>query len=178
MQLKRVYVASPRGFCAGVERAINAVEELIATADEPIYVYGQIVHNAEVVRSQEKRGVIIVKSIEDVPAGAMVVFSAHGVAPSIRALAADRSLRVIDATCPLVTKVHNEALYFASQNLQIILIGHAGHAETVGTYNEAPAHMHLVERVEDVKALQIPVGPVAVITQTTMGTEEVADIMD
>src|SRR3712207_3899411 len=130
---RRVLLAAPRGYCAGVERAVEIVEVALATYGAPVYVRKQIVHNLHVVRSLEARGAIFVDELDEVPAGATVVFSAHGVAPTVHADAAERQLRVIDATCPLVTKVHQEARKFARGGLDIILIGHEGHEEVVGT---------------------------------------------
>ncbi len=144
-QSRRVLLAKPRGYCAGVDRAVQTVERALARYGAPVYVRKQIVHNVHVVRTLEERGAIFVDETEAVPEGAIVVFSAHGVAPDVRQQAADRSLRTIDATCPLVTKVHNEARRFAAQGYDILLIGHEGHEEVIGTAGEAPAHIQLVD---------------------------------
>src|SRR4051812_14414888 len=140
-----VLVAKPRGYCAGVDRAVQAVEKALEQYGAPIYVRKQIVHNTHVVKSLEERGAIFVEETEEAPEGAIVVFSAHGVSPAVHDEAARRSLRTIDATCPLVTKVHNEAKRFASQDYDILLIGHEGHEEVEGTAGEAPDHIQLVD---------------------------------
>ena len=147
---RRVLLARPRGYCAGVDRAVQTVERALELYGAPIYVRKQIVHNAHVVRTLEERGAIFVDETADVPEGARVVFSAHGVAPSVHTEAADRSLKTIDATCPLVTKVHSEARRFAAQGYDILLIGHEGHEEVVGTTGEAPENIHLVDGPEQV----------------------------
>ena len=139
---RRVLLAKPRGYCAGVDRAVQTVELALERFGAPVYVRKQIVHNTHVVRSLEERGAIFVEETAEVPEGAVVVFSAHGVAPQVRQDASDRNLRTIDATCPLVTKVHNEARRFAAQDYDILLIGHEGHEEVVGTTGEAPARIH------------------------------------
>ena len=148
MASKRVLLAAPRGYCAGVDRAVQTVEEALAHYGPPVYVRRQIVHNLHVVRSLQERGAIFVEELDEVPAGATVVFSAHGVAPSVHAEAAERELRTIDATCPLVTKVHNEVRRFAGSGHQILLIGHEGHEEVVGTTGEAPEQITLVDGVD------------------------------
>src|ERR1700735_1584705 len=140
---RKVLLARPRGYCAGVERAVQAVEKSLGQFGAPVYVRKQIVHNTHVVRNLEKRGAIFVEETEEVPEGAVVVFSAHGIAPQVRDEARDRGLRTIDATCPLVTKVHSEAKRFAAQGYDILLIGHDGHEEVIGTMGEAPASIHL-----------------------------------
>ncbi len=143
---RRVLLAKPRGYCAGVDRAVQAVEMTLERFGAPVYVRKQIVHNTHVVRALEQRGAIFVEETEEVPEGAVVVFSAHGVAPQVHQEARERGLRTIDATCPLVTKVHNEARRFAAQDYDILLIGHEGHEEVIGTTGEAPARTHLVDR--------------------------------
>ena len=145
---RKVLLARPRGYCAGVERAVQAVEKALEQFGTPVYVRKQIVHNTHVVRNLEKRGAIFVEETEEVPEGAVVVFSAHGIAPQVRDEAQSRNLRTIDATCPLVTKVHSEARRFAAQGYDILLIGHEGHEEVVGTTGEAPASIHLVDGPE------------------------------
>src|ERR1041384_7844639 len=142
---KRVLLARPRGYCAGVDRAVVTVEKALELYGAPVYVRKQIVHNKHVVATLEARGAIFVEENAEVPEGSVVVFSAHGVAPEVHEQAAERSLRAIDATCPLVTKVHQEARRFAAQDYDILLIGHEGHEEVIGTSGEAPAHVQLVD---------------------------------
>jgi 4-hydroxy-3-methylbut-2-enyl diphosphate reductase len=174
----RLLLARPRGYCAGVERAVEAVEQMLVLHGPPIYVRKQIVHNIHVVRRLEQQGAIFVESEDDVPEGATVVLSAHGVAPEVHRNAALRRLRAIDATCPLVTKVHNEARRFAGQGFTIFLIGHAGHEEVVGTMGEAPEEIVLVQRLEDVALLPDPPSEkLAYITQTTLSVDETTDII-
>ncbi len=178
MGLRRVIVASPRGFCAGVERAIDTVEEALVRWGPPIYVRKQIVHNVHVVRDLEDRGAIFVGSEEEVPPGARVVFSAHGVAPTVHESARMRGLRTIDATCPLVAKVHAEARHYASSGYSIILIGHAGHEEVEGTTGEAPDAILLVESVEDAERVApARTDRLAYLTQTTLSLDETAEIV-
>src|ERR671915_1481363 len=150
--VRRVLLASPRGYCAGVERAVETVELALEHYGEPIYVRKQIVHNAHVVRDLEQRGAVFVESEEEAPEGATIVFSAHGVAPAVHVTAGARRLRTIDATCPLVTKVHVQARRYAADGYTIVLIGHAGHEEVVGTMGEAPESIALVESVADAEA--------------------------
>jgi 4-hydroxy-3-methylbut-2-en-1-yl diphosphate reductase len=177
--VKRVLLASPRGFCAGVERAVETVELALEHYGAPVYVRHQIVHNAHVVRELEARGAVFVENESEAPEGATIVFSAHGVAPSVYERSAVRRLNTIDATCPLVTKVHVQARRFAAEGHRIVLIGHAGHEEVVGTMGEAPEVTVLVECVEDAEALELPPGtPVAYITQTTLSVDETAEIID
>ncbi len=177
--VKRILLASPRGYCAGVERAVDTVEEALERFGPPVYVRKQIVHNAHVVRELEARGAVFVESETDVPPGATVVFSAHGVAPSVHANAARLGLRTIDATCPLVTKVHSEARHYASRGYTIVLIGHAGHEEVEGTMGEAPDAIVLVESVEQAERLELPhAGKLAYITQTTLSVDETDEIVD
>jgi 4-hydroxy-3-methylbut-2-enyl diphosphate reductase len=169
----KVILANPRGFCAGVNMAIEALETAIARCGTPIYVYHEIVHNRPIVETFTQRGVVFVDSIGEVPNGQTVMFSAHGVAPEIRRVAKERNLFAIDATCPLVTKVHLEAVKFAREGYTIVLIGHEGHDEVVGTMGEAPQNIVLVETAEDVAKL--PYGPadkLAYLTQTTLSVEE------
>jgi len=177
--VKRVLLASPRGYCAGVERAVDTVERALDLWGPPVYVRKQIVHNAHVVAELEARGAVFVESEEAVPPGATVVFSAHGVAPSVYANAAARELKTIDATCPLVTKVHAEARHYAAKGYTIVLIGHAGHEEVEGTTGEAPEAIVLVESVADAEALELPATDrLAYITQTTLSVDETAEIVD
>jgi 4-hydroxy-3-methylbut-2-enyl diphosphate reductase len=177
--VQRVLLASPRGYCAGVERAVETVERALALYGPPVYVRKQIVHNAHVVRDLEERGAIFVESETDAPAGAILVLSAHGVAPSVYQQAAVRGQTTIDATCPLVTKVHVQARRYAAEGRRIVLIGHAGHEEVVGTLGEAPEATVLVETVDDAEALELPAGtPVAYITQTTLSVDETTEIID
>lgn len=173
MSSKRVLLAKPRGYCAGVDRAVVTVEKALAHYGAPIYVRKEIVHNKFVVNSLEAKGAIFVNETDEVPEGATVVFSAHGVSPAVHQEAEVRSLRTIDATCPLVTKVHSEAKRFANDDYQILLIGHEGHEEVEGTMGEAPEHMTLVENPEAVAAVEIdPNRPVAWLSQTTLSVDE------
>jgi len=176
--VQRVLLASPRGYCAGVERAVESVELALAHYGAPIYVRKQIVHNAHVVRDLEARGAIFVDDEGEVPEGATIVFSAHGVAPTVHARSAERAHNVIDATCPLVTKVHVQAKRYAAAGYTVILVGHAGHEEVVGTMGEAPEATVLVESVEDVASLAFPPGArLAYITQTTLSVDETREII-
>jgi 4-hydroxy-3-methylbut-2-enyl diphosphate reductase len=176
--VKRVLLASPRGYCAGVERAVDTVERALRLYGKPVYVRKQIVHNSHVVRELEGRGAVFVDSVHDVPEGATVVFSAHGVAPDVRRAAAARRLTTIDATCPLVTKVHTQARRYASAGYAIVFIGHAGHEEVQGTMGEAPEATTLVESVADAESVAPPDGPLAYITQTTLSVDETKEIVD
>ena len=170
---RRVLLAKPRGYCAGVDRAVQAVEQALERFGAPVYVRKQIVHNTHVVRSLEQRGAVFVEETQDVPEGAVVVFSAHGVAPAVREEATARGLRTIDATCPLVTKVHNEARRFADQDYDILLIGHEGHEEVVGTTGEAPARIQLVDGPEGSDSVQVrDPAKVAWLSQTTLSVDE------
>src|SRR6185295_17366521 len=173
-------LAAPRGYCAGVDRAVETVERALELAGaEPVYVRKQIVHNAHVVAELERRGAVFVDSELDVPEGATVVFSAHGVAPSVHENAKARNLAVVDATCPLVTKVHSEARRFAQRGYTILLIGHAGHEEVVGTMGEAPDSIVLVESASEVDALDFsPDTPLAYVTQTTLSVDETRVVID
>jgi 4-hydroxy-3-methylbut-2-enyl diphosphate reductase len=170
---RRVLLAKPRGYCAGVDRAVQTVEKVLERFGPPVYVRKQIVHNTHVVRALEERGAIFVDEASEVPEGSVVVFSAHGVAPQVREEAAKRGLRAIDATCPLVTKVHNEARRFAAQDYDILLIGHEGHEEVVGTSGEAPGRIHLVDGPEGSESVQIrDPAKVAWLSQTTLSVDE------
>jgi len=174
----RVLLASPRGYCAGVERAVDTVGLALERFGAPIYVRKQIVHNAHVVRELEQRGAVFVDSEDEVPAGARVIFSAHGVSPAVYANAERRSLQTIDATCPLVTKVHVQARRYAAQGYTVLLIGHAGHEEVEGTMGEAPDATILIESVGGAEALDLPVdAKVAYITQTTLSVDETMEII-
>jgi 4-hydroxy-3-methylbut-2-enyl diphosphate reductase len=176
---KRILLAAPRGYCAGVDRAVETVERALDMYGPPVYVRKEIVHNKHVVEQLAERGAIFVEEETEVPEGALVVFSAHGVAPAVHDNAAARKLRTIDATCPLVTKVHVEARKFAEQGYTIILIGHQGHEEVEGTTGEAPDNIILVETVADVDALDLPdPDHVAFITQTTLSVDETGVIID
>ncbi|MDN5761364.1 MAG: 4-hydroxy-3-methylbut-2-enyl diphosphate reductase [Microlunatus sp.] len=176
---KRVVVAAPRGYCAGVDRAVIAVEKALETYGAPVYVRKQIVHNRHVVETLQQRGAIFVEEVEEVPPGATVVFSAHGVSPTVHAEAADRQLKTIDATCPLVTKVHHEAKRFAREGREILLIGHDGHEEVEGTAGEAPEHITLVESPDQVDAVQVAdPSRVAWLSQTTLSVDETLATVD
>jgi 4-hydroxy-3-methylbut-2-en-1-yl diphosphate reductase len=177
--VQRVLLASPRGYCAGVERAVETVERALSLYGAPVYVRKQIVHNAHVVRELEERGAVFVEDETEAPADAILVLSAHGVAPSVYDRAAERRQTTIDATCPLVMKVHVQARRYAAEGRRIVLIGHAGHEEVIGTLGEAPDATVLVESVEDAEALELPIGaPVAYITQTTLSVDETAEIIE
>lgn len=170
-----VYLARPRGFCAGVDRAIDIVKFAMAQFSPPVYVRHEIVHNHHVVSDLRERGAVFVDDLTEIPEGSVTVFSAHGVAPEVRAQAKARRLRVIDATCPLVTKVHLEAIRYAKQGFHIILIGHRNHVEVEGTMGEAPNHITLVETMEDIERLEISdPDRVAVVTQTTLSVDDAA----
>jgi 4-hydroxy-3-methylbut-2-en-1-yl diphosphate reductase len=170
---KRVLLAAPRGYCAGVDRAVVTVEKALELYGPPVYVRKQIVHNRYVVQQLEKRGAIFVEETDEVPEGSIVVFSAHGVAPEVHDEAQRRSLRTIDATCPLVTKVHMEARRFAEEGFQILLIGHDGHEEVVGTTGEAPEHVTLVDGPDAVDSVHVPdPDRVAWLSQTTLSVDE------
>jgi 4-hydroxy-3-methylbut-2-enyl diphosphate reductase len=170
---KRVLLAAPRGYCAGVDRAVITVEKALETYGPPVYVRKQIVHNKHVVETLQERGAVFVEENDEVPEGATVIFSAHGVAPVVHEQAAQRQLKTIDATCPLVTKVHHEARRFASEDYDILLIGHEGHEEVVGTSGEAPDHIHLVDGPADVDNVQVrDPSKVAWLSQTTLSVDE------
>ncbi|MDX6226210.1 MAG: 4-hydroxy-3-methylbut-2-en-yl diphosphate reductase [Frankiales bacterium] len=171
--MKRVLLAKPRGYCAGVDRAVITVEKALDLYGAPVYVRKEIVHNKHVVESLQRRGAVFVEETDQVPAGATVVFSAHGVAPVVHAEAAALGLRTIDATCPLVTKVHNEARRFADEDYDIVLIGHEGHEEVVGTTGQAPENIHLVDGVAEAATVQVrDPARVAWLSQTTLSVDE------
>lgn len=174
----RILLVNPRGFCAGVNMAIESLDQSIKLFGSPIYVYHEIVHNRYVVETFKDKGAIFVNTLEEVPPGSTLLFSAHGVSPETRQISKERNLRTIDATCPLVTKVHLEAIKFAQENYTIVLIGHEGHDEVVGTMGEAPDRIKLVESVEDVEQLDIPdEQKVAYLTQTTLSLDDAARII-
>jgi 4-hydroxy-3-methylbut-2-enyl diphosphate reductase len=173
----KIILANPRGFCAGVNMAIESLERALELFGTPIYVYHEIVHNRPVVERFRVRGVVFVDDVSAVPQGATLLYSAHGVAPAVRAAAAYRQLRAIDATCPLVTKVHLEAVRFAREGYTIVLIGHEGHDEVLGTTGEAPEHIVLVQDAADVQRLDLPAdAKLAYLTQTTLSVDD-ADIV-
>jgi 4-hydroxy-3-methylbut-2-en-1-yl diphosphate reductase len=178
VELQKLLLAAPRGYCAGVDRAVQTVERALELYGAPVYVRKEIVHNKHVVEQLRARGAVFVDSETEVPQGATVVFSAHGVAPSVHANARERRLETIDATCPLVTKVHREALKFAADGYTIVLIGHAGHEEVQGTMGESPEHIVLIENEADVDALAVPdPSKVAYLSQTTLSVEETRAII-
>lgn len=175
---KRVVVAAPRGYCAGVDRAVITVEKSLDLYDQPIYVRKEIVHNKHVVENLEGRGAIFVDELNEVPEGSTVVFSAHGVSPLVREEAGKRQLKTVDATCPLVTKVHHEAKRFAKDGMTILLIGHDGHEEVEGTMGEAPENTILVESPDDVDKVELPDDAnVAWLSQTTLSVDETMEIV-
>jgi 4-hydroxy-3-methylbut-2-enyl diphosphate reductase len=174
-----VLLAKPRGYCAGVDRAVQTVEHALDHYGAPVYVRKQIVHNLHVVQALEARGAIFVEENDEVPEGCIVVFSAHGVAPEVHAQAAERGLKAIDATCPLVTKVHHEVRRFASDDYDILLIGHEGHEEVVGTSGEAPEHITLVDGPDDVANVQVrDPEKVVWLSQTTLSVDETMQTVD
>jgi len=174
-----LFLAAPRGFCAGVDRAIDVVDMALQVYGAPVYVRHEIVHNRHVVEDLRQRGAIFTDDLADVPSGAVVIFSAHGVSPAVRAEAAARGLRALDATCPLVTKVHLEALRYAKQGFSIVLIGHRHHVEVQGTLGEAPDAIRVCESVADVEALDLPdPSKVAYITQTTLSMDDCRTVVD
>jgi 4-hydroxy-3-methylbut-2-enyl diphosphate reductase len=176
---RTVLLAAPRSFCAGVERAIEIVRRLLDRREPPIYVRKQIVHNRHVVADLERRGAVFVDELDAVPDQATVVFSAHGVSPAVRDEAARREMEVVDATCPLVTKVHTEARRFADRGDTVVLVGHAGHEEVEGTLGEAEEHTVLVETADDVARLDVPdPDRVSYLTQTTLAVDETAEVVD
>jgi len=176
--VKRVLLAAPRGYCAGVERAVETVERALELYGAPVFVRKQIVHNSYVVDELTRSGAVFVDSVADVPEGELVVFSAHGVAPAVRAGAAARSLRTIDATCPLVTKVHMEAKRYAADGYTVVLVGHAGHEEVEGTTGEAPQSIVLVESVADAERLEVEDPErIAYVTKTTLSVDETREIV-
>ncbi|VTR95538.1 4-hydroxy-3-methylbut-2-enyl diphosphate reductase : 4-hydroxy-3-methylbut-2-enyl diphosphate reductase OS=Pirellula staleyi (strain ATCC 27377 / DSM 6068 / ICPB 4128) GN=ispH PE=3 SV=1: LYTB [Gemmata massiliana] len=175
----KIILANPRGFCAGVNMAIDALETALRHYGSPLYVYHEIVHNRPIVEKFQKLGVVFVDDIAEVPVGGTVLYSAHGISPVIRKHSEERNLRAIDATCPLVTKVHKEAIKFAREGYTIVLIGHEGHDEVIGTMGEAPANMVLVEDAADVEALTLPADTkLAFLTQTTLSVDEAKVVID
>src|SRR5690242_14417667 len=175
----RVLLANPRGYCAGVDRAVQTVEHALDHYGAPVYVRKQIVHNLHVVRALEARGAVFVEENDEVPEGSIVVFSAHGVAPDVHEQAAARQLRTIDATCPLVTKVHQEVRRFAKDDYDILLIGHEGHEEVVGTSGEAPEQITLVEGPESVDSVEVrDPEKVVWLSQTTLSVDETMQTVD
>jgi 4-hydroxy-3-methylbut-2-enyl diphosphate reductase len=176
--VERLLLASPRGYCAGVERAVETVERALALYGRPVYVRKQIVHNSHVVEDLRSRGAVFVDALADVPEGATVVFSAHGIAPAVRREAEELRLTTIDATCPLVTKVHAQARRYAKAGYTVVLIGHAGHEEVEGTLGEAPDAIVLVQSAKDAGRVSLPAeGPLAYITQTTLSVDETNEIV-
>jgi 4-hydroxy-3-methylbut-2-enyl diphosphate reductase len=179
MTVQTVVLAKPRGFCAGVDRAIDVVNLALRLAPGPVYVRKEIVHNVHVVNELRTQGAIFVDELDEVPDGATVIFSAHGVSPEVRARAAARGLTVIDATCPLVTKVHHEAIRYAAEGRPIVLVGHQGHDEVIGTMGQAPEHIHLIGSPEEAEALQVAEPDrVAVITQTTLSLDDTSAVVE
>ncbi len=177
--IKKILLASPRGFCAGVVRAVDVVKIALDIRTDPVYVRKEIIHNPHVVKELGEKGAIFVDSVEDVPEGSTLIFSAHGVSPEVREKASARSLEVIDATCPLVTKVHVEAVRYAKKDYTIILIGHVGHDEVIGTMGEAPKHIRLVETIKDIEALEVEdPEKVAYITQTTLSLQDTREMVE
>src|SRR3954447_24097263 len=174
----KIILANPRGFCAGVNMAIDSLERSLELFGAPLYVYHEIVHNKYVVERFKKRGVVFVETLDEVPEGSPLLYSAHGVSPQIREQARSRRLRAIDATCPLVTKVHLEAVKYASEGYTILLIGHEGHDEVIGTMGEAPERMILVETAEDVENLTINPEKIAYLTQTTLSVDDANVVID
>ncbi|MFJ4805902.1 4-hydroxy-3-methylbut-2-enyl diphosphate reductase [Streptomyces murinus] len=176
---KRVLLASPRGFCAGVVRAIDAVEKALELYGAPIYVRHEIVHNTHVVQTLERKGAVFVEDTSQVPEGSIVLFSAHGVAPTVHEQAAKRKLTAIDATCPLVTKVHKEAIRYAREDYDILLIGHKGHEEVIGTFGEAPDHIQLVDGPDDVGDIAVrDPSKVMWLSQTTLSVDETMAVVE
>ncbi|WP_329122241.1 4-hydroxy-3-methylbut-2-enyl diphosphate reductase [Streptomyces sp. NBC_01465] len=176
---RRVLLAAPRGYCAGVDRAVIAVEKALEQYGAPVYVRHEIVHNKYVVQTLEKKGAIFVERTEEVPEGSIVMFSAHGVAPTVHAEAAERNLATIDATCPLVTKVHKEAVRYAKEDYDILLIGHEGHEEVIGTSGEAPDHITLVDGPDDVANVSVrDESKVVWLSQTTLSVDETMETVD
>ena len=179
MALTGLVLAKPRGFCAGVERAIDIVEQALEVFDKPVYVRKEIVHNRHVVEALREKGAVFVEEISEIPAGATAIFSAHGVAPGVWDEAKGKQLRILDATCPLVTKVHLEVQRYAREDYSIILIGHEDHDEVIGTRGEAPDRIQVVDAVEGVQKLSVPdPQKVVCLTQTTLSVDDTADIMD
>lgn len=179
VSVEKLILATPRGFCAGVDRAIDVVKIALDLYAEPVYVRKEIVHNRHVVDELRQKGAIFVDDLDEVPDGALVIYSAHGVSPEVRAQAAAKRLKVIDATCPLVTKVHNEAIKFAQEGRSIILVGHKGHDEVIGTTGEAPDAITVIGSAEQLDDLNVPdPTKVAVITQTTLSLDDTTGIIE
>jgi len=177
--IAEILLAGPRGFCAGVERAIDVVEVAIEVCEPPVYVRKEIVHNQHVVETLRQKGAIFVDELDEVPDGATVVFSAHGISPAVREDARRRGLRVIDATCPLVTKVHLEAIRYARERYSIVLIGHQDHDEVIGTLGEAPERIHVIASAADVDKLEVPdPSKIAYLTQTTLSVDDTRDVIE
>lgn len=175
---KKVMLAAPRGYCAGVDRAVVAVEKALEHHGAPVYVRKEIVHNRHVVDTLESQGVVFVNELDEVPQGALTVFSAHGVSPAVVSQAAERSLKTIDATCPLVTKVHREAVRFAKQDRSILLIGHEGHEEVEGTYGEAPEHTTIINNPDEARTVQVADPDNLIwLSQTTLSVDETLEIV-
>ena len=175
----KILLANPRGFCAGVRMAIEVVDQVLRAQGAPIYVFHEIVHNKHVVDDFRSRGVIFVESVNEVPNGAIIVFSAHGVSPAVRAAASERNLRQVDATCPLVTKVHNEVIRYARDGYHILFIGHRNHQEAVGTIGEAPTNITVVEEAAEVDKLSFPsTTKLAYVTQTTLSMSDAQRVID
>ncbi len=178
MAIRTLLLAKPRGFCAGVDRAIDVVNLALELYPGPVYVRREIVHNVHVVNELRRKGAIFVDELDEVPDNSTVIFSAHGVSPEVRARARARGLKVIDATCPLVTKVHHEAVRFAEENRPIVLVGHEGHDEVIGTMGHAPEHIHLIGSVEEARQVEVTdPDRLAVITQTTLSLDDTAGII-
>lgn len=176
---RKVLLAAPRGYCAGVDRAVIAVEKALEHYGAPVYVRKEIVHNKHVVQTLEERGAVFVEETDEVPEGSLVVFSAHGVSPAVVQSAQDRNLNTIDATCPLVTKVHREAVRFAKNDYEILLIGHVGHEEVEGTFGEAPEHIQIVNSPEDVDTLEVhDPDKVVWLSQTTLSVDETMETVN
>jgi 4-hydroxy-3-methylbut-2-enyl diphosphate reductase len=179
MAVEGVILAKPRGFCAGVDRAIEIVEQALELYDKPVFVRKEIVHNRHVVEALQEQGAVFVDELAEVPNGSTVIFSAHGVAPTVWAEARDKDLRIIDATCPLVTKVHLEVQRYANQDYTIILIGHEDHDEVIGTRGEAPARIQVISEVEDIAKLDVPdPNKIVCLTQTTLSMDDTAAVID
>ena len=179
MSVRKLLLAKPRGFCAGVDRAIDVVNLALELYPGPVYVRKEIVHNVHVVNDLRAKGAIFVDELDEVPDGATVIFSAHGVSPDVRGRAAARGLKVIDATCPLVTKVHHEAVRFAREGRPIVLVGHQGHDEVVGTMGHAPQHIQLIGSAQEAETLRVAdPDRVAVITQTTLSLDDTSTVVD
>src|SRR2546426_11731556 len=177
--ISEILLAGPRGFCAGVERAIDIVELALSVCRPPVYVRREIVHNRLVVETLRKQGAIFVDELDEVPDHATVIFSAHGISPEVRREAAERGLRVIDATCPLVTKVHLEAIRYARENYSIVLIGHQDHDEVIGTLGEAPDRIFVIASAEEAERLEVSnPSKIAYLTQTTLSVDDTRDVID